>query len=72
MSNYYHRDNEGNWFVKNGKELYPIEFSESMEIAYIMGKIATLEKIRGEINELALQIRGAQMGEIPTSPLSGE
>ena len=57
MSNYYYRDNEGNWFVKNGDKLYPIEFSGSMEIAYIMGKIAVLDKLREGMNENLMQIR---------------
>uniref|UniRef100_A0A6H2A6B9 Uncharacterized protein n=1 Tax=viral metagenome TaxID=1070528 RepID=A0A6H2A6B9_9ZZZZ len=72
MSNYYYRDNEGNWFVKDGKKLYPIEFSGSLEIAFIMGKIAALDKIRGEMNELALQIGDTQIRGVDSTPVSGE
>ena len=69
MSNYYHRDNEGNWFVKHGKNLHPVEFSESMEIAYVMGKIATLDKLRGEMDENLMQIRDTQLSEgVENSP----
>ena len=71
MSNYYHRDNEGNWFVKAGKGLYPVEFSGSMEVAYIMGKMAALDKIRGEMNELSMQIGDTQVSEgMANSPVS--
>ena len=44
MSNYYHRDEEGNWFIKHGKELIPVEFGASMEIAYTMGQLAEANK----------------------------
>jgi len=71
MSNYYHRDKDGNWFIKTGDKLYPVEFSGSMEIAYTMGKIATLDKIRGEMNELALQIGGSQVVKMADSPVLG-
>jgi len=57
------RDNEGNWFVRDGAELYPVEFSSSMEIAYIMGKIAALDQLRGEMNENLMQIRDSQIPE---------
>jgi hypothetical protein len=40
---YYHRDNDGNWFVKHGDNLTPVEDSSSMELAYIMGKLAAWE-----------------------------
>ena len=70
MSNYYYRDNEGNWFVKNGKELYPVEFSGSMEIAYSMGKIAALDKIRGEMDETSMQIRDSQVKKLSKTPIS--
>ena len=43
MSNYYHRDNDGNWFVKHEDNLTPVEFSSSMELAYVMGKMAAWE-----------------------------
>jgi len=72
MSNYYHRDNEGNWFVKHGDKLTLVEFSGSMEIAYTMGKIAELDKLRGDMNENLMQIRDSQMGRMVTAPISGE
>ncbi len=49
MSNYYYRDKDGNWFVKHGKELTPVEFGASMEIAYLMGQLELLEKQRDEL-----------------------
>ncbi len=51
MSNYYYRNNEGNWFVSDGKELYPVEFSCSMECAYKMGQVAILEELKSKMTE---------------------
>ena len=67
MSNYYHRDKEGNWYVEKGKELYSVEFSGSMEIAYVMGKIATFKELRSGINENLMLARNTQMGEMGTA-----
>jgi hypothetical protein len=72
MSNYYYRDNDGNWFVKHDKELTPVEFSSSMEIAYMMGKMATLDKIRGEMYETSMQIRDSQVEKLSKTPISRE
>ncbi len=49
MSNYYYRDDDGNWFVKHGDKLDPVEFGASMEIAYLMGQMDLLEKQREEL-----------------------
>ena len=57
MSNYYHRDENGNWFVSDGKNLTPVEFGASMEIAYKMGQIETYKKLLKErLNEVAKTI----------------
>jgi len=65
MSNYYYRDDDGNWFVKNGNELYPVEFSGSMEIAYIMGKMAELDRIMEE-NNGRFNLRANELGDMPS------
>ena len=68
---YYHRDNEGNWFVRNGAILYPVEYSASMEIAYMMGKIEALDKIGGMLNETTLQIGPTLLGKVDATSLLG-
>lgn len=50
MSNYYHRDNEGNWFISSHDILTQFEYSDSMEIAYVMGKISALEELKGDLD----------------------
>ena len=37
VTNYYHRDADGDWFIKDGEHLHPIDYSGSMEIAYQQG-----------------------------------
>ncbi len=49
MSNYYYRDDEGNWFVRSSKRLIPVDFSASMEIAYTMGKLIELKKQKNDL-----------------------
>jgi hypothetical protein len=49
MSNYYYRDKKGNWFVKHGNNLDPVEFGASMEVAYLMGKQDALEELRRKL-----------------------
>jgi hypothetical protein len=55
MSNYYHRDKEGNWFIKDRDKLYPVELSGSMEIAYILGKTAAIDELKERWHEYTLQ-----------------
>jgi hypothetical protein len=69
MSNYYHRDNEGNWFVKHGKKLTPVEFSASMEIAFTMGKIAELDQLRERANENLMLVRDARVWGVDNSSI---
>ncbi len=53
MSNYYHRDENGNWFVGET----PVEFGASMEIAYKMGQIDLYHKLLKErLDEVAKDI----------------
>ncbi len=54
MSNYYYRDEKGNWFVKHGKNLDPVEFGASLEIAYLMGQLDLLEEQRKALDETTL------------------
>jgi len=65
MSNYYYRDDDGNWFVHAGKEFIPIEFSGSMEIAYSMGKLAELDRLQ-EVNNGRFNIRTNELGDMPS------
>ena len=70
MSNYYHRDKDGNWFVKHGDELTPIEFSGSMEVAYTMGKISELNRLREKMDENIMLVRDSQISkEVATAPV---
>jgi hypothetical protein len=67
MSNYYYRDNEGNWFIKHGQKLYPVEFSGSMEIAFKMGKIAAIDQIREEMSAYTMSVKNSPMGRVDES-----
>ena len=51
MSNYYIREN-GDWFVKHGKDKIPIEFSVSMEIAYLQGKNDAIQEVIDNLGTL--------------------
>ncbi len=72
MSNYYHRDNKGNWSVAKNGILYPVEFSSSMECAYLIGKIDALEELKRETNETTLQIKDSQIREVDSASIPGE
>jgi hypothetical protein len=68
---YYHRDEKGNWFIKDGKESYLVEFSGSMEVAYTMGKIAALDQLREGMDETTMQIRDTQIRGMDSTPIPG-
>ena len=46
MQNYYRRDENGNWFVRDGRKWYPMEVPVKMNIAYIMGAIDACKELR--------------------------
>ena len=54
MSNYFYRDDDGNWFISSGKNLTPVVYSASLEVAFKMGQIAAIEEIvvRAETKEM--------------------